>query len=238
MLGLAAYKAGFVPRRQLVRDASAALSFKLKGSTDDTTDAVRERILGAVQGMRVDDLVGLNEEVLPKLLAKIRPEAKRLLDLHRRSGRPTYIVSAAPVELVEPLAAIAGHDGRDRHPQRDRRGRLQRRARRAVRVRRRQGDGDGGAGPLGGPRPQPVLRLQRQPQRPADAGGGRAPGCGQPRRSAGPSRHGERLADRPLQPADQGPHPAHADRHRWPWRSRPPASSPAPSTPASGRHSS
>ena len=108
VLGLAAYKAGFVPRRQLFRDASAALSFKLKGSTDDTTDAVRERILGAVQGMRVDDLVGLNEEVLPKLLAKIRPEAKRLLDLHRRSGRPTYIVSAAPVELVEPLAGSLG----------------------------------------------------------------------------------------------------------------------------------
>jgi len=108
VLGIAAYKAGFVPRRQLVRDAAAALSFKVRGSTDDTTDAVRERILGAVQGMRVDDLVGLNEEVLPKLLAKIRPEAKRLLDLHRRSGRPTYIVSAAPVEIVEPLAASLG----------------------------------------------------------------------------------------------------------------------------------
>lgn len=108
VLGLAAYQAGFVPRRQLVRDAAAALSFKLKGSTDHTTDAVRVRILGAVQGMRVDDLEGLNESVLPKLLAKIRPEAKRLLDLHRRSGRPTYIVSAAPVEIVEPLARSLG----------------------------------------------------------------------------------------------------------------------------------
>ena len=44
----------------------------------------------------------------PKLLAKIRPEARRLLDLHRHAGRNTYIVSAAPVEIVEPLAHSLG----------------------------------------------------------------------------------------------------------------------------------
>ena len=58
--------------------------------------------------MRQDDLVALNAEVLPKLLAKIRPEARRLLDLHRHAGRNTYIVSAAPVEIVEPLARSLG----------------------------------------------------------------------------------------------------------------------------------
>ncbi|HET9548177.1 MAG TPA: haloacid dehalogenase-like hydrolase, partial [Desertimonas sp.] len=42
---------------------------------------------------------------LPRLLDKIRPEARRLLDLHRHAGRATYIVSASPVEIVEPLAA-------------------------------------------------------------------------------------------------------------------------------------
>ena len=69
---------------------------------------MRDRILGAVTGMRQDDLVALNAEVLPKLLAKIRPEARRLLDLHRHAGRNTYIVSAAPVEIVEPLAHSLG----------------------------------------------------------------------------------------------------------------------------------
>ena len=58
--------------------------------------------------MRQDDLAALNAEVLPKLLAKIRPEARRLLDLHRHAGRNTYIVSAAPVEIVEPLAKSLG----------------------------------------------------------------------------------------------------------------------------------
>ncbi|MGI9051925.1 MAG: HAD family hydrolase [Ilumatobacteraceae bacterium] len=108
VLGMAARKAGLVPTGVFLRDASAALRFKLRGSTDRTTDDVRDRILGAVAGLRVADLVALNAEILPRLLAKIRPEARRLLDLHRNAGRNTYIVSAAPVEIVEPLAHSLG----------------------------------------------------------------------------------------------------------------------------------
>ncbi len=108
ILATTARSAGLVPTRQFVRDARAALAFKLRGSSDRTTDAVRDRILGAVKGMRRDDLIALNAEVLPKLLAKIRPEARRLLDLHRHAGRNTYIVSAAPVEIVESLAHSLG----------------------------------------------------------------------------------------------------------------------------------
>jgi HAD superfamily hydrolase (TIGR01490 family) len=69
---------------------------------------VRDRILGAVKGIRVEDLVALNAEIVPKLLAKVRPEAQALLDRHRHAGRATYIVSASPVELVEPLAKALG----------------------------------------------------------------------------------------------------------------------------------
>ena len=109
--------------------------------------------------MRQDDLIALNAEVLPKLLAKIRPEARRLLDLHRHAGRNTYIVSAAPVEIVESLAHSLGmtagigtrsvvvdgvYNGELAGPFCYGRG---------------QGDGDGGDRPLGRPRPRPVLRL-------------------------------------------------------------------------------
>src|SRR5215207_6204143 len=108
IMGRTARSAGLVPTRQFLRDAGAALAFKLKGSSDRSTDGVRDRILGAVRGLRQDDLVAINAEVLPKLLAKIRPEARRLLDLHRHAGRNTYIVSAAPVEIVESLARSLG----------------------------------------------------------------------------------------------------------------------------------
>jgi HAD superfamily hydrolase (TIGR01490 family) len=108
IMGRSARSAGLVPTRQFVRDAGSAVVFKLRGGNDKKSDAVRDRMLGAVTGMRQDDLIALNAEVLPKLLAKIRPEARRLLDVHRHAGRNTYIVSAAPVEIVEPLAHSLG----------------------------------------------------------------------------------------------------------------------------------
>ena len=107
----AARRAGLMGARQLARDGLSALTFKLRGASDDKSAAVRDRILGAVAGIRQDDLVALNAEVLPRLLDKIRPEARRLLDLHRHAGRATYIVSASPVEIVEPLAATLGMTG-------------------------------------------------------------------------------------------------------------------------------
>lgn len=107
-LAIAARAAGLVPTRQFAADAVAALTFKLRGISDDKSDGVGRRVLGAVAGVRQDDLLALNAEVLPKLLGRIRPESRRLLDLHRHAGRATYIVSASPIEIVEPLARALG----------------------------------------------------------------------------------------------------------------------------------
>lgn len=110
-LAIAARSAGMIPTREFVRDSISALTFKLLGASDDTTDGVRDRALTFVRGQRQDDLSALNERVLPTLLAKIRPEARRLLDLHRHAARATYIVSAAPQEIVGPLAQSLGMAG-------------------------------------------------------------------------------------------------------------------------------
>jgi HAD superfamily hydrolase (TIGR01490 family) len=82
--------------------------FRLRGADDDTTTGVRDRILGAVKGVAHEDLVALNAVVVPKLIERVRPEAQRLVDLHRHAGRATFIVSASPVELVQPLAQALG----------------------------------------------------------------------------------------------------------------------------------
>ena len=98
-----------MPTRELLRDAVAAATFKFRGDHDTgASDAARDRILGFVAGQRQDDMLALNEHVLPNLLGKIRPEARRLVDIHRHAGRATYIVSAAPQEIVEPLAISLG----------------------------------------------------------------------------------------------------------------------------------
>jgi HAD superfamily hydrolase (TIGR01490 family) len=109
--GIAAWRADLMPTRRLLRDAVAALSFRFSGSTDEKAVQVRARILDAVRGNRQSDLVALNVDIIPKLMLKVRPEARELLDLHRRAGRNTYIVSASPQELVEPLAAAIGKTG-------------------------------------------------------------------------------------------------------------------------------
>jgi len=110
-LAIQARKVGLVPTHEFVRDAGGAVAFKLFGASDDTSDEVRKRILGAVTGQRKADLQGLNSEILPRLIERVRPEAKRLLERHRRAGRDTFIVSAAPQEIVEPLAQALGMTG-------------------------------------------------------------------------------------------------------------------------------
>ena len=52
--GRAAYKHGLLSRRQLARDAWANIRFRLRGSTDADTDALRQRILDALAGQRQD----------------------------------------------------------------------------------------------------------------------------------------------------------------------------------------
>ena len=107
----AARDAGFIRIQDFAVDAFKALKFRFFGSTDNSSIEVRERILAAAGGIRQSDLVGLNEMVLPELLGLIRPEARALLDQHHAAGRETWIVSASPIEIVEPLAQALGMTG-------------------------------------------------------------------------------------------------------------------------------
>ncbi|MGI9666724.1 MAG: HAD family hydrolase [Acidimicrobiia bacterium] len=98
--GWAAYREGLVPTTQLMKDAGNAVSFKLQGAGDDKTEAVKSRILEAIEGVEVSTLTGLADEIIPRLLDDVRREARGLIDLHTDAGRDTYIVSASPVEIV------------------------------------------------------------------------------------------------------------------------------------------
>ena len=109
VFGVAAWRSGMLPAGRFARDAVSAVSFKLRGDLGGETPLkLRERILAAIEGIERDELVGLNATILPKLIGRVRPESRRLVDMHRRMGRATYIVSASPVELVQPLATALG----------------------------------------------------------------------------------------------------------------------------------
>jgi HAD superfamily hydrolase (TIGR01490 family) len=107
----AAYDAGHIRPQDFAGDALKALKFRFFGSSDESSTSVRERILAAAGGIKQVDLLALNEMVLPELLGLIRPEERALLEQHTTAGRETWIVSASPIEIVEPLAIALGMTG-------------------------------------------------------------------------------------------------------------------------------
>lgn len=109
--GIAGWRNGLIPLNELLSDGASAIAFKLFGATDEKSDATRDRILSAVAGHDQSDLIAMNEDIIPRILEKVRPEAKGLLDMHHEAGRDTYIVSASPIELVKPLASALGMTG-------------------------------------------------------------------------------------------------------------------------------
>lgn len=109
--GIAAWRNGMIDLPDLLSDARKALAFKLFGATDESSEQVRDRILAAVEGAQQEDLLALNEEIIPQILDRIRPESRSLIDMHHEAGRDCWIVSASPIELVEPLARALGMEG-------------------------------------------------------------------------------------------------------------------------------
>ena len=109
--GRAAYRAGVVSRRQLVSDAWANVRFRLHGSTDEGTDELRQRILDAIAGQRVVDLMRLGPDVLAGILPLIYKDVLEAAWAHQDAGRRAYIVTAASQELAESLARVLVLDG-------------------------------------------------------------------------------------------------------------------------------
>jgi HAD superfamily hydrolase (TIGR01490 family) len=107
----AAARAGLVSRRQLAGDALANLAFRLKGSTDASTDAVRERVGRALAGVGQRDLLRLGSDMLAGILPRIYPQMLRTAYEHQDAGRPVFICTAASAELAEILAVVLRFDG-------------------------------------------------------------------------------------------------------------------------------
>lgn len=110
-LGWAAYRAGMVTNRELIADATSAAAFLVSGASDEKTEAVKNRVLQAIQGVTVEKLAELGSQIIPRLESEVRREARGLIDLHHAADRDTYIVSASPIEIVDDFAAAIGLTG-------------------------------------------------------------------------------------------------------------------------------
>ncbi|MBD0283506.1 MAG: HAD-IB family hydrolase, partial [Thermoleophilaceae bacterium] len=86
--------------------------FRLRGSTDEDTEQLKQRVLDAIAGQRTVDLARL---VGPHVLAGVLPLLyRKVLDeayAHQDAGRRAYIVTAASQELADVLAHVLVLDG-------------------------------------------------------------------------------------------------------------------------------
>ena len=110
-LALAAFRAGYVPPRDLLRDAVSAVRFVLHGASDEASAALRERILRAVAGHPAADVIALGGAFIPRIAERVLPEARAALDRHAAAGEDRIIVSASPIEIVSAIADALGLEG-------------------------------------------------------------------------------------------------------------------------------
>lgn len=110
--GVEAWRQGLATSGDIAKWTIAAFSFLISGDKGDgvSTD-LRSEFLARIEGASVSDLDQIGQAILPKLVSRVRPESRKLVAMHHETGRDTWIVSASPHGIVEPLAASLSMTG-------------------------------------------------------------------------------------------------------------------------------
>jgi HAD superfamily hydrolase (TIGR01490 family) len=106
------YRGGLINRRLIARAVVSQIIYLHLGASEQKLARVRESMLTLTKGWdreRIRQIVkeALEETVEPIIYA----EALDLIEAHRAAGHKVYLVSAAPEDIVQPLAAHLGVDG-------------------------------------------------------------------------------------------------------------------------------
>ena len=102
---------GFVSRRQLVSGGWDHLRYRLRGSSDEQTNAVLDVAKRVFAEIPERDVGRMAPAVLAGILPRIYPQMLDEVHRHQDDGRATFIVSAAGNDLVKALAAVLGMEG-------------------------------------------------------------------------------------------------------------------------------
>ncbi len=107
------YRRGFYTLGDVVGFAVGQLTFRLTGAEGRRgMEAARESALAFVEGKRRDDLVQLGHDIVVEVIGpRIYPGMRKVIEAHRAAGDQTYLVTAAPRELAQGIAAYLGMDG-------------------------------------------------------------------------------------------------------------------------------
>jgi HAD superfamily hydrolase (TIGR01490 family) len=105
-------KGGLITRRTVVKAVAQQLIFLQFGADEEKLTKVRESMLELTRGWNRTQVAGIVRETLIETIEPlIYAEALELMEHHRAAGDRVYLVSAAPEEIVIPLAELLGVDG-------------------------------------------------------------------------------------------------------------------------------
>jgi HAD superfamily hydrolase (TIGR01490 family) len=103
------YRAGLIGKRALARGLWTQVLFVRFGASAETLARLRTSALALTEGWDQAEVRQIVVDALSRVIDPITyAEALELIEEHRSAGRRVYIVSAAPAEIVEPLAEHLG----------------------------------------------------------------------------------------------------------------------------------
>ena len=113
LLARGMYKRGYYTWRDIAGFALAQLTFRVTGAEGRRgMEAARESALAFIEGKSQSDILRLGHDIVVEVIGpRIYPGMRRVIDLHHAEGDKTYLVTAAPRELAERMAAYLGMDG-------------------------------------------------------------------------------------------------------------------------------
>lgn len=122
LFGKVAFAGGNIKRRDIWRFMWEHLRFIRRGEKNSKMANIKDRALSLTKGHSVAELRGLIDQVYAsEIKPRLWPRSVEMLKYHMAQGHEVWLVSAAPVELVEAIAkdlgangalgTLVGHDG-------------------------------------------------------------------------------------------------------------------------------
>lgn len=106
------YRGGLISRSTVLRALASQFVYLHLGASEQKLARVRESVLDLTKGWDQQEVSRLVREALDDIIEPIiYAEALDLIERHQAAGRLVYLVSAAPEEIVRPLAGYLGARG-------------------------------------------------------------------------------------------------------------------------------
>src|SRR3712207_5733028 len=110
--GATLYREGLISRWLLLRALYGQLVYLYLGASDARLARMRTSVLRLTRGWEQERIRSIVRDALEQVVEPIVfEEALQLIREHQAAGRPVYLISASPEEIVQPLAEYIGVDG-------------------------------------------------------------------------------------------------------------------------------